>query len=61
MALRLSRAFDATPDFWLNFQKNYDLWYAEKESQEWEKVRPFPKKILHHQNSSLSGEHIIQD
>lgn len=61
MALRLSRAFDTTPDFWLNLQKNYDLWHAEKESQEWKKVRPFPKNVLHHQNSSLSSEHVIQD
>ena len=61
MALRLSRAFDTTPDFWLNLQKNYDLWHAEKESQEWKKVRPFPKNVLHHQNSSLGSEHVIQD
>jgi antitoxin HigA-1 len=26
IALRLSNAFDTTPDFWLNLQKNYDLW-----------------------------------
>jgi len=26
MASRLSRAFDTTPDLWLNLQKNYDLW-----------------------------------
>jgi addiction module HigA family antidote len=61
MALRLSRAFDTTPDFWLNLQKNYDLWHAEKESQEWKKVKPFPKNVLHHQNSSLNSEHVIQD
>jgi addiction module HigA family antidote len=29
MALRLSRAFDTTPDLKLNLQKNYDLWQAE--------------------------------
>lgn len=28
MALRLSKAFDTTPDLWLNLQKNYDLWHA---------------------------------
>jgi addiction module HigA family antidote len=28
MALRLSQAFDTTPDLWLNLQKNYDLFYA---------------------------------
>ncbi len=42
MALRLSRAFDTTPDFWLNLQKNYDLWQAETTSKEWQKVKPFP-------------------
>ena len=56
MALRLSRAFDTTPDFWLNLQKNYDLWQAEMGSQEWKKVKPFPKKMLHHHNSPLNSE-----
>jgi addiction module HigA family antidote len=37
MALRLSRAFDTTPDFWLNLQQNYDLWQAETASKMWEK------------------------
>ena len=50
MALRLSRAFDTTPDFWLNLQKNFDLWQAEMESQGWKKVKPFPQKMLHHNN-----------
>jgi addiction module HigA family antidote len=47
MALRLARAFDTTPDFWLNLQKNYDLWHAEMASQEWWKVKPFPRQMLH--------------
>jgi addiction module HigA family antidote len=34
MALRLSRAFDTSPNFWLNLQKNYDLWLAEKASSD---------------------------
>ena len=55
MALRLSRAFDTTPNFWLNLQKNYDLWQAETASQEWQKVKPFPQHMLH-SNSSLSSE-----
>ncbi len=55
MSLRLSRAFDTTPDFWLNLQKNYDLWQAETVSQEWKKVKPFPPQMLHH-NSSLNSE-----
>ncbi len=40
MALRLSRAFDTTPDLWLNLQKNYDLWNAARASTEWKKVEP---------------------
>jgi addiction module HigA family antidote len=26
MALRLSKAFNTTPQLWLNLQQNYDLW-----------------------------------
>lgn len=40
MALRLSQAFQTTPDLWLNLQKNYDLWHARRQSQEWKKVHP---------------------
>jgi addiction module HigA family antidote len=36
MALRLSRAFDTSPDLWLNLQKNYDLWHASKDSRDCE-------------------------
>ena len=47
MALRLSRAFDTTPDLWLNLQKNYDLWNAENASKEWQKVKPLSQKAIH--------------
>lgn len=47
MALRLSRAFDTTPDFWLNLQKNYDLWRAEHTSNEWQRVKPLSSQLLH--------------
>ena len=47
MALRLSRAFDTTPDLWMNLQKNYDLWNAEKESNSWQMVKPLSPKLLH--------------
>ncbi|MFH0975802.1 MAG: HigA family addiction module antitoxin [Spirochaetota bacterium] len=30
MALKLSKAFDTTPEYWLNLQQNYDLWEAKK-------------------------------
>ena len=39
MALRLSKALNTTPDFWLNLQKNYDLWYAEHETKAWKKIK----------------------
>lgn len=34
MALRLSKAFKTSALFWLNLQRNYDLWYAEKKFKE---------------------------
>jgi addiction module HigA family antidote len=41
MALRLSRAFTNTsPEFWLNLQKNYDLWHAARNSQDWQDIQP---------------------
>ena len=30
MALRLAKAFDTTPELWMNMQRNYDLWEAEQ-------------------------------
>ncbi len=33
MALRLSIAFDTTPESWLNQQMQYDLWMARKKSK----------------------------
>ncbi len=38
MALRLSQAFNTTPELWLNLQQTYDLWHAAKESTVWEKI-----------------------
>jgi len=54
MALRLSRAFDTTPGFWLNLQKNYDLWQAETASKEWQKVKPFSRRLLHGPNAQFT-------
>ena len=28
MAIKLSVAFDTSPEFWINLQKNYELWQA---------------------------------
>jgi addiction module HigA family antidote len=58
MALRLSRAFDTTPDLWLNLQKNYDLWKAESLSKEWKKIKPIPLDPLHSKRK-LNSEKII--
>lgn len=30
LAVKLSEAFGNTAGFWVNLQKNYELWYAEK-------------------------------
>ena len=41
MALRLSRAFSNTsPEFWLNLQRNYDLWHTIRNTQDWQDVQP---------------------
>ena len=33
MALRLSKAFNTSPESWLNQQVQYDLWHAKKDSK----------------------------
>jgi addiction module HigA family antidote len=47
MALRLGRAFDTTPELWMNLQKNYDLWQAENLSKDWQKVKSLSPQQLH--------------
>ena len=47
MALRLARALNTTADFWLNLQKNHDLWQAEHTSNDWQRVRPLSVQLLH--------------
>jgi addiction module HigA family antidote len=41
-ALRLSKLFGTTPEFWLNGQRNWDLWHAIRspEAKEIEKIEP---------------------
>jgi addiction module HigA family antidote len=47
MAIRLSEAFDTTPDLWLNLQANYDLFKA-RTSGATRKIKRFyrMKKVL---------------
>ena len=41
MALRLTRLFGNTPEFWLNAQRACDLWQAKRDHQtEIEKIKP---------------------
>jgi plasmid maintenance system antidote protein VapI len=41
MALRLSRLFGNTPEFWLDAQRAVDLWKAQREnSHEIERIKP---------------------
>ena len=47
MSLRLARAFDTTPELWMNLQKNYDLWQAEHISKDWQRVKPLSPQQLH--------------
>lgn len=42
VALRLSQAFDTTPELWLNLQQTYNLWIAATSSKEWKKIGRFP-------------------
>lgn len=39
MALRLAKAFNTTPESWLNAQMNLDIWKARQGSQPWQKVK----------------------
>ena len=41
MALRLSRLFGNTPEFWLNAQRALDLWKAQRENRrQIERIKP---------------------
>jgi len=42
-ALRLSRFFDVSVDFWMNLQLRWDLYFAqESEADELRRINPFP-------------------
>lgn len=43
MALRLSKAFNTTPQVWLNLQQFHDLWHAERDSKAWRAARVLPR------------------
>lgn len=39
LALRLSRAFNTTPQLWLGLQQEFDLWRAAGDSRSWRQVK----------------------
>ncbi len=39
MAIKLSRAFNTTPHYWLNLQANYDLWQVLQKDKGFRKVK----------------------
>ena len=39
MALRLAKAFDTSPELWLNLQTSHDLWVASQRSAEWQNIK----------------------
>lgn len=47
MAVRLSEAFDTTPDLWLNLQANYDLWKVRKSRTSRKITRFYKVKKVH--------------
>lgn len=38
MALRLAKVFNTTAELWLGLQKQYDLWHAEHDSDNWQRA-----------------------
>jgi len=44
MSLRLSKAFDTTPEFWLNLQRNFDLAIVRKKFKSINSIRTIYKR-----------------
>lgn len=45
MALRLSRAFDTTPNLWLNLQQAVDIWEARQKQGSWMRIQPIADTV----------------
>ena len=46
-ALRLAKFFGTTPDFWLNFQRRWELYFVQqKEGQEIEQITPYDQSMI---------------
>lgn len=60
MALRLAKAFDTSPELWLNMQRNYDLWNAGQKVKLsriklFRKVKPLRAKAITVKGKPLSS------
>ena len=45
-AFRLAKYFNTTPDFWINLQNNYDMWYTlQKRKKEYEMIHPLKNQV----------------
>jgi addiction module HigA family antidote len=51
MALRLSRAFNTSPELWLNLQVSYELWQASHRSIEWQNVKAITSRATHRETA----------
>lgn len=45
MALRLAKAFNTSPELWLNLQHSYDLWFVQQKVK-LTGIKPYPKEKL---------------
>lgn len=41
IALRLAKAFNTSPELWLNLQRKVDLWEAQQLPNTWHTIEPF--------------------
>lgn len=47
MAMRLSKAFNTSPETWLNMQRNLDIWkLVHQDKRPWEHVQPIREEDL---------------
>ncbi len=45
MALKLAKAFNTTPELWINMQRSYDLWHAQQKIKaQIKKIKPYPTR-----------------
>jgi addiction module HigA family antidote len=56
MALRLSVAFNTTPDLWLGLQQDYELWKAKTKMGKLG-IKPFARKIVK-KGLASPGQHV---